>query len=101
MRTRIELHKILKSIEGVQACYFCPPEGLNMKYPCIVYDYVQTNPNHADNLVYLRSKQYRVVVIDEDPDSEIPDRVEGLPFCSSDRKYVSDGLNHFPFTLFW
>lgn len=101
MRTREELHEVLESIEGVQGCYFCPPEGLSMKYPCIAYDYVQLRPDYADNLAYLRSKQYRIVVIDEDPDSEIPDKVAELPFCSSDRKYIAGGLNHFPFTLFW
>lgn len=101
LKSRIELQDILETIPGVKKVYYSPPASIKMKYPCIRYELAGISVHHADNIPYLGGKYYTVTVIDEDPDSEIPERVLGLPYCSPDRPYVSDGLNHFVFTLYF
>lgn len=95
------LHDILCKVLGSSCCYFDPPGEPNMKYPCIVYHYTNDDDNFADNIHYRRSKRYTVTVIDEDPDSKIPDRLKELPYCTSDRNFASDGLSHFVHTLYF
>lgn len=83
-------------------CYFEPPSGKDMKYPCFVYHYTNDDDDFADNIHYRRSKRYTVTVIDYDPDSKIPDRLkERLPYCTSDRSFTSDGLKYFVHTLYF
>lgn len=101
MKTRLQLHELLSSIPGVVNCYFSPPEGVRMYYPCIVYFLMETQAEFADNLPYKKTKKYRITVIDEDPDSEIPDYISDLPCCFSERNYTADGLNHFVYILSW
>lgn len=105
---RLALHDILCN-EILQApfsdnedhCYFQPPADLEMKYPCIRYNYTNDDDDFADNIHYRHSKRYTVTVIDEDPDSKIPDRLRTLPYCTSDRNFAVDGLNHFVYTLYF
>lgn len=104
---RPALHDILCGVleapfpDGKDHCYFEPPSGEEMKYPCIRYEYTNNNSDFADNIKYRKSKRYTVTVIDEDPDSKIPDKLEELPYCTSDRKFAVDGLNHFVYTLYY
>lgn len=100
-KKRLELHEKLCEILGSRNVYFSTPSGIKMKYPCIMYSESNAGANFADNLKYLKYKRYSLIVIDRDPDSEIPDRVLDLPYCTSDRNYVVSGLNHFAFTLFY
>lgn len=101
------LHDILCGVldgpfpDGETHCYFEPPASMIIKYPCIVYNYVNDQDDYADNVHYRNFKRYSVSVIDEDPDSKIPDRLKQINYCSSDRKYAVDGLNHFVYTLFY
>lgn len=81
--------------------YFSPPASISMKYPCIRYEFSNFNTDYADNQNYLVRKRYTATVIDYDPDSELPEEMLKIPYCSSDRSYVVDGLNHFVFTIFW
>lgn len=100
-RTRLSLHEILCELLGSRNCYFSPPASIHLDYPCIIYREISTDVDHADNLKYRTMNRYSVTVIDEDPDSDIPERILQLPYCSSDRDYQADGLNHWVFTLFW
>lgn len=100
-RRRIDLQAILENVLGSDHVYFQPPETVKMKYPCIVYARSDSAINHADNLKYSKYKRYSVTVIDYDPDSAIPDRVEDLPFCSFGRFYPKDNLNHWSFELYY
>lgn len=101
------LHEILCEVlepftpDATKQCYFQPPADLEMKYPCIRYDYTNDNDDFADNIRYRCSKKYTVIIIDEDPDSKIPDELKKLPYCISDRNFTADGLNHFVYTLFF
>lgn len=95
------LDDILCGVLENQNCYFEPPASIDMNYPCIVYHYTNDDDTFADNIHYQRSKRYTVIVIDEDPDSKIPERLKELPYCTSDRNYDLDGLSHFVHTLYF
>lgn len=101
----IPLHDLLCDVigsfsDGDDHCYFQPPGDPGMKYPCIVYHYINDDDIFADNIHYIKSKRYTVTIIDEDPDSKIPERLkEKMKYCTLDRIFTVDGLNHFVFTL--
>lgn len=101
-RSRLELHEILCDILGSRNCYFTPPPGIKMDYPAIVYELSNIQVTYADNIIYKDKKRYSVMVIDEDPDSQIPDRIlKNCLYTTSDRVFVTDGLYHFTFTMFF
>lgn len=99
MAQRLELQELLQGI--TDHVYFQPPENLSVIYPCIIYarDFAETE--FADNEPYSIKKRYMVTVIDEDPDSSIPDQVAKLPTCSFNRFFVADGLNHDVYQLYF
>lgn len=99
--SREELHEVLCSILGSRYVYFQPPESLKLHYPCIVYSLSKINTTFANNSPYIRRKRYSVTVIDEDPDSTIPDKIGALPMCTFDRPYASDNLNHYVYDLYF
>lgn len=101
MASRLELHELLCEVLGSRHVYFQPPSSIKMVYPAIVYSRNDINNKFADNSVYKQSWHYTITVIDEDPDSEIVERVSKLPKCSFDRNFTSDNLNHDVFTIYY
>lgn len=99
MHRRLELHEILCEILGSRNVYYQPPPSVQMKYPAIKYSRSGIHNTFADNKVYKQSNTYEIIVIDEDPDSEIVNKVSTLPMCRFDRHYEADRLNHDVFTL--
>lgn len=100
-KSRKNLHDILCRILGSTNCYFSPPASIELKYPCIVYHFSNVDQQFADDRSYRNTRRWTVTIMDKDPESEIPDRMLELPYCSSDRNFVSEGINHFVFTLFY
>lgn len=101
MGKREVLHQILVSMLGSNNVYFQPPESVKIKYPCIIYSLSDDIVSHADNVKYLQKKRYSITVIDKNPDSLIPDKINTIQYCSFDRFYISDNLNHFVFNLYY
>lgn len=101
MGTRLELQALLEVLLGSRNVYFQEPQNVKMQYPAIVYHLSDIKTRHASNLPYQQTDQYLVTVIDKDPDSEIKAKVQRLPLCSFERKFVVDKLNHFNFNLFY
>lgn len=101
-RPRSELQELLDSLlpEGKRA-YFQPPDGSRLSYPCILYKRSDVKIEHADNAPYTTQKRYQVTVVDQDPDSAIPDLVGALPTASFDRNYAADNLNHDVYNIFF
>lgn len=101
------LHDILCEVigapfpDGESHVYFSPPDGMQLRYPCMIYNYSNDLDDFADNIHYRSSRRYSVTIIDEDPDSKIPKRLVQLPYCSSDRNFDTEGLSHFVYTLFY
>lgn len=101
MVNRLELHELLCETLGSRQVYFQPPSSIRMKYPAIIYSRSRIGNKFANDSIYNQSYQYSITVIDEDPDSEIVERVSKLPMCSFDRHYTADNLNHDTFTIYY
>lgn len=100
-KSREDLHELLADILGSRKVYFQPPESFKLKYPCIVYERSDIRTVKADNIKYTMKKRYTVTYISEDPDSEIPDKIVQLPYCSFDRHFKSGNMNHDVFDLYY
>lgn len=72
-----------------------------MEYPAVVYSIDQAETEFADNLPYRRTKRYQVTIIDQDPDSPIPDKVADLPMCLFERHFTSGNLHHYVYNLYF
>nr|DAR78093.1 MAG TPA: tail completion protein [Caudoviricetes sp.] len=101
MNSRLELHEVLCSVLGSRNAYFQPPASIKMKYPAIVYKRDTIVNSQANNEVYKQANKYQLIVIDQNPDSEIVQKISKLSRIRYDRHYVSDGLNHDVFTIFY
>ena len=99
MASRLQLHSLFETLAG--HVYFQPPGPDKMQYPCILYVRDGSDTDYADNEIYRHLRKYQVTVVDTDPDTELPDKVEALRYCSFDRYFPADGLNHYVFTLFF
>ena len=100
-RSRTELHEVLKDLLGSDNVYFQPPPNIQMAYPCIVYQRDSSQTVFADDNPYSYTQRYQVMVIDRDPDSDIPAKLAALPMCLFVRFYTADNLNHDVFNLFF
>lgn len=96
--SRSELQEVLESL--VPHVYFQPPENVSIQYPCIVYKLDAIQNEHADGMTYISNPRYQITLIDYAPDSEYVDPLSDLGYCSFERYYVSDNLNHFVFSIF-
>ena len=101
MDRRMELHQKLKSILQSNNVYFQPPPSVKLKYPCIIYNRTRIDTKYADNTSYMRGINYTLTLIGSSPESEIINDILALPYCSYDRFYTADGLNHDVFSLFY
>lgn len=101
MAPRLDLQNLLENLLGSRNVYFQPPPSFQMKYPCIIYKRNDRNIDHANNTPYHSRKRYQVTVVDQDPDSSIPDKVAELSTASFDRHFVADNLNHDVYNIFF
>ena len=102
MASRLELHEEFCDILGSRSVYFQPPASIKLNYPCIVYSISNVNKQNANDKMYKSMNEYKVVVIDSDPDSEIPSKIIAhFPMCRFDRVYTSDNLNHSALSLYY
>lgn len=98
---RLELQTLLEGVLGSTNVYFQPPPGFKMEYPCIVYALDNAKTEFAGNHPYSRTKRYQVTVIDEDPDSLIPDDIAQIPLTALQRPFTAGNLHHFVFNLYF
>lgn len=101
MGSRLELHSLFENLLGSKNVYFQPPESKKMQYDAIRYCRKNIENRFANDSVYKQNNAYEVIVIYEDPDSEIPKKISKLPMCIFDRHYTADNLNHDVFTLYY
>lgn len=101
MANRLNLHEELCEILGSRNVYFQPPASIRMKYPAIVYKRTRPNTKHANDKLYLSKQGYQVTVIDEDPDSEIVEKMIEFPMSSFNNHFVVDNLNHDVFSIYY
>lgn len=101
MANRLDLQRVLEELLGSKNVYFQPPESVKMKYPAIVYARKDIENTFADDSVYKQDYAYEIIVIDKNPDSDIPIKVSQLPRCRFDRHYKANNLNHYALTLYF
>lgn len=89
-------------ILGSDNVYFEPPPTINMQYPCIVYSLEDLYDVRADNKAYYTKRQYQVISMTKNPDTDIvEDMVNYFDQCSHERRFKSDNLVHDVFRLFF
>lgn len=101
MASRLDLHEILCGVLNSRSCYFQPPSSVRMQYPAIRYSIKDVEKRSADDISYRKLPCYELILIDKNPDSEFIEKLLDLPYCSYDRHYESDNLNHDVFTLYF
>ena len=101
MKTQSELQTKLEGLFESKNVYYQPPENLKMDYPAIRYSKYKIESEYADDMKYLNSNSYQIIVIDQIPDNPVINKILELPYSFFDRHYVSNNLNHYVFTLYW
>ena len=98
---RVELQRMLEELLDSRNVYFQPPTGTKLQYPCIVYNLDAANDVHAENKIYRRLYRYSLIYIPKDPEDPMRDIIDDLRYCSFNRFYTSDNLNHFVYTIYY
>ena len=80
--------------------WYQKPSSNKMSYPCFVYKAVEPETVRADNRVYVLMPRYEILYISQTEDDSIWEKmVNTFPYCSIGRKYVSNNLYYYPFTI--
>lgn len=99
---RLELQAKFEEIPGIKKVYFQPPESFKLEYDCILFNRDGDYKISADDQLYQHRWRYQVTLVTRDPDTEIPDiLLRTFQYCSFDRWYAADNLNHYVFTLYY
>lgn len=101
MADRVELQYILQALLGSNNVYYDPPESVKMEYPAIRYSKSKIKIDRADNIAYSMRKSYELIVISKKADHEVIGKLLALPYCSFERHYKADNLNHDVLTLYY
>lgn len=103
VQRRLEFQALLESVSGLSEddVHFQPPTSIEMKWPAITYTRDRPKTDFADNIPYRSALKYTVTVIHKDPDNDIQVKVAAMPYCTFERSYPADGLNHDVFNIFF
>ena len=101
MANRPDLQALLEELLGSRNVYFQPPESIRMNYPAIIYSLSAVEKLHANDSAYKLHTAYSVTLIDKDPDTKFLAPILTLQYCSFNRFYRADNLNHWVFTLYY
>lgn len=101
MADRLELQSLLEKLLGSSNVYYKPPESIKMQYPAIKYSKQTITSTHANDRKYSMKDCYQLIVIAKLPDNPVIKKLLELPYCSYDRYYVADNLNHDVLTIYY
>lgn len=101
MGSRLELQSKLEDLLGVKHVYYQPPESIKLEYPAIVYSKSMIDKRSANDSGYNLNTRYELIVIDKRPDNPVIEKLLALPYCSYNRSYKSDNLNHDVLTIYY
>lgn len=96
---RLEFDSLLRDIPGVKNVYYQPPENIKMSFPAIVYSRSIISNRFADNIIYRQRYEYKVTVIDKNPDSPIVNVMSNFPASRHTSHFTSNGYNHDVFNI--
>lgn len=98
---REELHsKFIELLESNNV-YYKPPANVRMSYPAIRYDKSRFDVKYADDKIYSKMTCYELTVISKSPDHPVIDKLMEMPYCSYDRHYVADNMDHDVLTIYY
>ena len=100
MANRLFLQTKFEEILGSRNVYFQPPPSVQLNYPAIVYSRRTIDSTFANNGAYRNVPLYDVTLIDKNPNSPFIEKILELPYCSHDRTYTADNLNHDVFNIY-
>lgn len=101
MADRIELQALLEELLESKNVYYQAPESGKMNYPAIKYSKQTIRKTSANNSAYSMKDCYQLMVISKLPDHPVIKKLLALPYCSYDRYYVADNLNHDILTIYY
>lgn len=101
MANRLDLQSILEELLESHEVYYQAPESKKMEYPAIKYSKSSIKSTYANNTVYSMMDRYEIIVMSRTPDHPVIKKLLSLPYCSYDRHYVSENLNHDVLTLYF
>ena len=101
MADRIELHSLLEELLESKNVYYQPPESTKMQYDAIRYSMKKISSTYANDVKYSMRNCYELTVISKRPDHPVIKKLLSLPYCSYDRHYVADNLNHDILTIYY
>ena len=103
MRKWSELYEILQGIMGDSGrAYYQPPENLKLSYPCIVFERSNALIDYADNNPYQITKRYTITLMTKTADNdEFVDQLLNLPMCTYDRQFITEGIVHDVFSIYF
>lgn len=100
MRTYRDLLHLLQQAVQHNRVYFQPPENLKIEYPAVIFHLSKIEVDRASDVPYKGAKEYSVTLITKDPEPYVIDEILKIPYSSLDTTYISDGMNHFVFTIY-
>lgn len=89
-----------KLLQLAPKAWYQKPPANKMTYPCFVYKAIEPTVIRADDIAYLLMPNYEILYITQTEDDGIWERMANeFGHISIGRKYVSDQLYHYPFTV--
>lgn len=101
MADRLDLQSLLEELLGSKNVYYQPPETIKMQYDAIRYSKKNIRTTYANGSKYSMRDCYELIVIAKRPDNPVIKKLLALPYCSYDRHYVADNLNHDVLTIYY
>lgn len=101
MADRLSLQRLLEELLGSRNVYYMPPESVKMQYDAIRYSKSTITKTYANNKAYSMKDCYELTVIAKLPDHPVIKKLLELPYCSHNRHYVADNLNHDVLTIYY
>lgn len=101
MSDRSDLQSLLEELLESGNVYYQPPENIKMQYDAIRYSKKNIESTYANDNKYSMRDCYELIVIAKRPDNPVIKKLLALPYCSYDRHYVADNLNHDVLTIYY
>ena len=101
MADRLDLQSVLEELLDSRNGYYQPPESIKMQYDAIRFSKKNIQTTYANCGKYSMKDCYEVIVIARRPDHPVIKKLLALPYCSYDRHYVANNLNHDVLTIYY
>lgn len=99
LKNREELHEYLCSVLESRHVFFKRPTYIDVEYPAIVYSRINIDEKYANNSKYIKCEEYRVILIEDEAESDICAKFKADDLFKYDREYDESGLVHTVFRV--